>query len=41
MNSAYLVGADFYDYVDACRTRPDVGFFVDLARSPPGIFSNR
>jgi SAM-dependent methyltransferase len=36
MSDDYIVGADFYDCVEAYRTRPDVGFFVDLARESGG-----
>jgi SAM-dependent methyltransferase len=36
VENEYVVGADLYDYVGAYRTRPDVGFFVDLAREAGG-----
>jgi SAM-dependent methyltransferase len=36
MPDDYIVGADFYDYVEAYRTRPDVGFFVEFASETGG-----
>src|SRR5262249_30840191 len=37
MADDYIVGADFYDYVEAYRTRPDVGYFVDVVRETDGL----
>ncbi|MGE5194462.1 MAG: class I SAM-dependent methyltransferase, partial [Deltaproteobacteria bacterium] len=36
MENEYVIGAEFYDCVEAYRTRADVGFFVDLARETGG-----
>ncbi len=36
MENEYVIGADLYDYVEAYRTRTDVGFFVELARETGG-----
>jgi SAM-dependent methyltransferase len=36
MDNSYVVAADFYDYVEDYRTRPDVPFFVELAKEANG-----
>jgi SAM-dependent methyltransferase len=36
MNDEYAAAADLYDFVVPYRTRPDVAFFVDLARESAG-----
>ncbi len=36
MDNSYVVGADLYDFVVEYQTRPDVSFFVDLARQARG-----